>query len=107
MRAASGDRRPGDGIAMPHAGSDAHRFSLTRKEHELLRVLESQPGRCFSRAYLLSNVWGYNDGARTRTVDVHISRLRKKLEDLDGVEIHAIVGRGYMLQRRHDWRRAG
>ena len=91
---------------MPHAGSDAHRSALTRRERELLRVLESQPGRCFSRAYLLSNVWGYSDGARTRTVDVHVSRLRKKLEDLAEVEIHAVVGQGYMLQRRDGWRRA-
>ena len=91
---------------MPPTATDRQLVLLTRKERELLRVLESQPGRCFSRAYLLSNVWGYSDSARTRTVDVHISRLRKKLEELSDVEIHAVVGQGYMLQRRHDWRRA-
>ena len=73
---------------------------LTRKERQLLDLLESQPGRCFSRPFLLRHVWGYSDEARTRTVDVHVSRLRKKLGERRDIAIHAVVRRGYMLERQ-------
>ena len=73
---------------------------LTRKEKQLLELLESQPGRCFSRPFLLRHVWGYSDEARTRTVDVHVSRLRKKLGERHDIAIHAVVRRGYMLERQ-------
>ncbi|MBM3810762.1 MAG: winged helix-turn-helix transcriptional regulator [Acidimicrobiia bacterium] len=53
---------------------------LTRKERMLLRLLADNPGRCFSRKQLLTSIWGYSEDARSRTVDVHIRRLRKKLE---------------------------
>lgn len=72
---------------------------LTRKEKQLLELLESNPGRCFSRPFLLRHVWGYSDGAKTRTVDVHVSRLRKKLGQRRDIAIHAVVRRGYMLER--------
>lgn len=52
---------------------------LTRKEQALLEMLMSNPGRCISRQTLLRSVWNYADGARTRTVDVHVQRLRRKL----------------------------
>ena len=71
---------------------------LTLKESELLNLLENNPGRCFSRAYLLKTIWGYNDNTRTRTVDVHVSRLRKKLEHRRDILIHTIVRQGYVLQ---------
>ena len=74
--------------------------NLTRKEMELLELLESNPGRCFSRSFLLRRVWGYQEGTRTRTVDVHVSRLRRKLEQRRDVAIHTIVGQGYVLERR-------
>ncbi len=73
--------------------------SLTQKERELLRLLEDNPGRCFSRAYLLKTIWGYSDNARTRTVDVHVSRLRKKLQGRRDILIHTVVRQGYVLQR--------
>ena len=73
--------------------------SLTQKEKELLRLLEDNPGRCFSRSYLLKTIWGYNDNARTRTVDVHVSRLRKKLRQRHDILIHTVVRQGYVLQR--------
>jgi two-component system alkaline phosphatase synthesis response regulator PhoP len=82
---------------MRRAGEKSVR--LTRKEKQLLDVLESQPGRCFSRPFLLRHVWGYSDEARTRTVDVHVSRLRKKLGERRDIAIHAVVRRGYMLER--------
>ena len=71
---------------------------LTLKESELLKLLEDNPGRCFSRAYLLKTIWGYNDNTRTRTVDVHVSRLRKKLEHRSDILIHTVVRQGYVLQ---------
>ena len=67
---------------------------LTRKERELLTVLVQNPGRCISRETLLRNVWKYADGARTRTVDVHIQRLRRKL-GRDAAAIKTIVRLGY------------
>ena len=72
---------------------------LTRKEKQLLELLESNPGRCLSRPFLLRHVWGYSDEAKTRTVDVHVSRLRKKLVERRDIAIHAVVRRGYMLER--------
>jgi len=71
---------------------------LTLKESELLKLLKDNPGRCFSRAYLLKTIWGYNDNTRTRTVDVHVSRLRKKLEHRRDILIHTVVRQGYVLQ---------
>ena len=79
------------------AGSEP--VSLTRKEKQLLELLESNPGRCLSRPFLLRHVWGYSDEAKTRTVDVHVSRLRKKLGQRRDIAIHAVVRRGYMLER--------
>ncbi len=71
---------------------------LTLKESELLKLLKNNPGRCFSRAYLLKTIWGYNDNTRTRTVDVHVSRLRKKLKHRRDILIHTVVRQGYVLQ---------
>lgn len=73
---------------------------LTKKEQELFDLLDGNPGKCFSRAYLLQRIWGYRDDTRTRTVDVHVSRLRKKLEDRVDLVIHTVVGQGYVLERR-------
>lgn len=80
---------------------------LTKKEQELLELLQGSPGRCFSRAYLLRRIWGYRDDTRTRTVDVHVSRLRKKLEDRTDVAIHTVVGQGYVLELRGGAKRPG
>ena len=82
----------------PFSSPDAER--LTRKEQQLLALLEQHPGRCFSRGYLLRGIWGYSDAARTRTVDVHVSRLRKKLQRRADVAIHTVVGLGYVLEQR-------
>lgn len=80
---------------------DAESLGLTKKEHELLELLEQNPGRCFSRGFLLRQVWGYSEQTRTRTVDVHVSRLRKKLEGKRQVAIHTVVGQGYVLLIHH------
>ena len=80
---------------------------LTKKEQELFDLLEGNPGKCFSRAYLLQRIWGYRDDTRTRTVDVHVSRLRKKLEDRVDLAIHTVVRQGYVLEQRGPAARKG
>jgi DNA-binding response OmpR family regulator len=63
-------------------------LDLTFKEFELLKYLAQHPGRVFTRAQLLHEIWGYDYFGGTRTVDVHIRRLRAKL----GPEFEAIIG---------------
>ncbi|SDT23722.1 winged helix-turn-helix transcriptional regulator [Microterricola viridarii] len=60
-------------------------LDLTYKEFELLRFLAGNPSRVFTREQLLSEVWGYDYFGGTRTVDVHVRRLRAKLGDLETV----------------------
>ena len=60
-------------------------LDFTFKEFELLRFLAQHPGRVFTRDQLLSEVWGYDYFGGTRTVDVHIRRLRAKLGDLEAL----------------------
>ena len=69
-------------------------LDLTYKEFELLKFLTQHPGRVFSREQLLSEVWGYDYFGGTRTVDVHIRRLRFKLGDLEAL-IDTVRNRGY------------
>ncbi len=63
-------------------------LDLTFKEFELLKFLAQHPGRVFTRAQLLQEIWGYDYFGGTRTVDVHIRRLRSKL----GPEFESIIG---------------
>jgi DNA-binding response OmpR family regulator len=63
-------------------------LDLTFKEFELLKFLAQHPGRVFSRQQLLQDVWGYDYFGGTRTVDVHVRRLRAKL----GPEQEALIG---------------
>ena len=63
-------------------------LDLTFKEFELLKYLAQHPGRVFTRAQLLQEVWGYDYYGGTRTVDVHVRRLRAKL----GSEHEALIG---------------
>jgi DNA-binding response OmpR family regulator len=63
-------------------------LDLTFKEFELLKFLAQHPGRVFTRAQLLQEVWGYDYFGGTRTVDVHVRRLRAKL----GSEHEALIG---------------
>ena len=60
-------------------------LDLTFKEFELLRFLATHPSRVFTREQLLSEVWGYDYFGGTRTVDVHVRRLRAKLGELDSL----------------------
>ena len=75
------------------------RVRLTTKEAQLLQLLAENPGRIFSRDSLLKMIWGYADGVTSRTVDVHIQRLRKKLKGNLEANVHTIFGRGYVLEQ--------
>lgn len=70
-------------------------LDLTYKEFELLRFLAERPGRVFSRAGLLQEVWGYDFYGGTRTVDVHVRRLRAKLGPEHEHLIETVRGVGY------------
>ena len=72
--------------------------NLRFKEYELLRLLATNPGRVYSREALLSNIWGYDYFGGTRTVDVHIRRLRSKIEDADHPYIETIWNVGYRFR---------
>jgi DNA-binding response OmpR family regulator len=70
---------------------------LTVKEYEMLLILARNPGRSFSRAYLLDRVWGDEYEGGDRAVDTHIVRLRRKLGDVGG-QITTVWGVGYRLE---------
>jgi two-component system alkaline phosphatase synthesis response regulator PhoP len=71
---------------------------LTYKEYELLRFLATNPGRVFSREILLNKVWGYEFYGGGRTVDVHIRRLRSKIEDRHHTFIETVRNVGYRFR---------
>lgn len=75
-------------------------LDLTFKEFELLRYLNDNPGRVFSREQLLSEVWGYDYFGGTRTVDVHVRRLRAKLGEHESI-IGTVRNVGYRLDLAH------
>jgi DNA-binding response OmpR family regulator len=80
------------------ASLDLERLRLTRKEYELLALLVQNAGDIVSREDLLMRIWGYNSEIRTRTLDVHIRRLRKKLGPYAELYIETIFGIGYRFQ---------
>jgi DNA-binding response OmpR family regulator len=67
------------------AKAHGRQLDLTFKEFELLRFFATHPSRVFTREQLLSEVWGYDYFGGTRTVDVHVRRLRAKLGDLESL----------------------
>ncbi|MCR4749070.1 MAG: response regulator transcription factor [Lachnospiraceae bacterium] len=70
------------------------------KELELLYFLASNPNHVFTREQLLDRIWGYEYMGDTRTVDVHIKRLREKINDHDSWKISTIWGIGYKFEVR-------
>lgn len=74
---------------------DGQPIDLTFKEFELLKFLATHPGRVFTREVLLDKVWGYDYYGGTRTVDVHIRRLRSKIETGPQEYIQTIRNVGY------------
>lgn len=78
---------------------DLREIILTKKEHELLGLLVENAGEIVPRDILLERIWGYGKDIRTRTLDVHIRRLRKKLFPYGDTYIETIFGVGYRFQR--------
>jgi DNA-binding response OmpR family regulator len=76
------------------------RLKLSQKEYELLLHLAREPDRVFTKAELLRDVWGFRVTARTRTLDSHASRLRRKLRDArgEGGLVDNVWGVGYRLR---------
>jgi two-component system, OmpR family, alkaline phosphatase synthesis response regulator PhoP len=77
-----------------HLGSRI--LDLRTQEFDLLFTLASQPGRVFTREQLLQLAWGFDFYGQTRTVDVHIAHLRKKLEG-GSIKIETVTGVGYKM----------
>ena len=84
--------------AKRHAAVGSRRLALTRKEFELLTLLVQNAGVVLPRSVLLQIVWGYGPGILTRTLDVHIRRLRKKIGSHGECHIETVFGIGYRLQ---------
>src|SRR6516162_2833069 len=80
------------------AALDSERMTLTRKEYDLLALLVQHAGEIIPREALLMQVWGYGAEIRTRTLDVHVRRLRKKLGGYADLYIETIFGIGYRFQ---------
>ena len=80
---------------------DGKRIDAPPKEIELLYFLAQSPNRVFTRAQLLDDVWGFDYFGDTRTVDVHIKRLREKLEGIsDKWELKTVWGVGYKFETK-------
>ncbi len=79
---------------------DGVRQDLTPKEFELLRFLAMEPGKVFSRDYLLEKIWGYDYTGDSRTVDVHIRHIRQKFEQIPDCPqfIETVRGVGYRFR---------
>lgn len=75
-------------------------IDMPPKELELLYFLASSPNHVFTREQLLDQIWGYEYIGDTRTVDVHIKRLREKIKDHDSWKIATIWGIGYKFEVR-------
>jgi len=102
-RSTVADERPASGYQGQHMVADFDAVSvavdgqavrLTRREFELLRYLVQNKNRVVSRDRLLERVWGYDRLVETRSVDVHVGRLRGKLGSA-GRQIETVVGLGY------------
>jgi len=76
--------------------SETGMANLTRKERDLLSFLQQNAGKCVPREVLLREVWGYREGVKSRTLDVHVQRLRKKLGPEEGSRILTVFRGGYL-----------
>jgi DNA-binding response OmpR family regulator len=72
---------------------------FTKMEARVLDLLQRNAGQIVTRTFFLENVWGYKSGVKSRTLDVHISKLRAKLAIDPNLRIRAVVGLGYRLER--------
>lgn len=74
-------------------------IELTFKEYELLKLLAANRGRVYTREALLNQVWGYDYYGGDRTVDVHVRRLRSKIEDQNHTFIETVRNIGYRFKK--------
>jgi two-component system response regulator RegX3 len=81
------------------ASREGESVELSEKEIRILRLLSEDPGRIVSRRTLLREVWGMNnvENVETRTVDMHIAKLRKKLGDESATLVETVRGQGYRI----------
>ena len=77
---------------------DGKNVEMPPKELELLYFLASSPNQVFTREQLLDQIWGYEYIGDTRTVDVHIKRLREKIKDHNGWKLATVWGIGYKFE---------
>jgi two-component system OmpR family response regulator len=80
-----------------------HKVDLSPREFDLLRVLLTQPEKVFSRAELLLEVWGIDFDPGTNVVDVHVARLRRKLERTGASVLQTSRGEGYRIAPLSEW----
>jgi two-component system alkaline phosphatase synthesis response regulator PhoP len=78
---------------------DGRMIELTFKEYEMLKLLAGTPGRVYTRQDLLNKVWGYDYFGGDRTVDVHVRRLRSKIEDAHHTFIETVRNIGYRFKK--------
>ena len=81
---------------------DGRLLRLTHKEFQLLATLVRHAGEMVPREVLLTNIWGYQPGVRSRTLDVHIRRLRKHLGRFANRYIETIFSKGYRFQSHQE-----
>ena len=93
-----------DGLRMDMATCevtiDGRIIELTFKEYEVLKLLLNNRGRVFTRDVLLNKIWGYDYYGGDRTVDVHMRRLRSKIEDATHTFIETVRNVGYRFKKR-------
>lgn len=77
-------------------------ISFTKKEFELLYKLLSYPDKIFTKMQLLEEIWGYDSESMEDTIKIHISKIRKKLGDINDFEIVTVKGLGYKTIVRRD-----
>jgi len=85
-------------LELLEVSSNAKTIQLKKKECELLFKLASSPGRIFTRTQLIESLWGLDYDGDERTVDVHIRRLRQRIESFPSLTITSIRGLGYRLE---------
>lgn len=79
---------------------DGKNVEMPPKELELLYCLASSPNQVFTREQLLDRIWGYEYIGDTRTVDVHIKRLREKIKDHPHWKLSTVWGIGYKFETK-------
>lgn len=87
-------------LATLTASSKEETVQLKKKECELLFMLANSPGRIFTRTQLIESLWGIDYEGDERTVDVHIKRLRQRIETFSSLTITTVRGFGYRLEEQ-------